>query len=115
MKKTLFSVFMLVVIILVVTNIFGGTPDCAYSNYNGSFTFSERNIKGRGFRMCQNRFLNYKKDNSGDTFLYRICPKNPLQFWNYSDYLFSDQFRLPYMNWKEIDSRRGAIENKTGF
>ena len=115
MKRPMFPVIMLVLLIVVLTNLFAQQPDCRYANYDGSFTFMEQNTKGRNFRMCQNRFTAYKKEIGQDTLLYRINKKNLLQFWNYSDYLFKDEFKLPYMSWKDIESRRGQIENKTGF
>jgi hypothetical protein len=115
MKKPMLSILVVVLAIVVFTNIFGRQPDCAYSTYDGAFTFEERNDKSRDFKMCQVRFDSYKKQHPDDTVLYRICKKRGLRFWDYSDYVFRDQFKLPYMNWKEIDSRRGNVTNRSGF
>ena len=104
-----------IIIMLALANLFSQEHNCSYSNYNGSFTFEERNFQSRDFMMCLKKFDEFKKANQQDTILYRICPKNTLHFWDYSDYLLKEKYKLPYMDWIEISARRGKLENKSGF
>lgn len=103
-----------ILIILIISNIFS-QPDCRYTNFSGSFTFEEMNFKERNFRMCKDKFEAFKNRNKVDTVLYRLCAKNYFKFWNYRSYFFSEQFRLPFMRWKQVEERRGAVINKSGF
>ena len=77
--------------------------------------FQEMGFKSRDFQMCLRKFNEFKKQNSTDTVLYRLCKNNYLKFWKYHNYFFTDKFRLPYMNWSEIEARRGPLTNKSGF
>jgi hypothetical protein len=102
-------------IILVILNFISPEPNCSYSNYMGSFTYQEMNFKERNFRNCQSKFGLYKKENNSDTILYRLCPKKIWQVWNYSRYIFSEKYKLPYVSWDRIQVRRGVVTNKTGY
>ena len=111
-------VIMIIVGLIVVANAASMTInniDCTYSNYNGTFTFEEMNFNDRSFDMCLRKFEEYKKQAQRDTVLYRLCEKNFLKFWNWGTYLFADKFQLPYISWKEIESRRGLVTAKSGF
>lgn len=115
MLKLLLTFILVLLTVVVLSNVFSQHHDCSYSNYKGSFTFEERNFQNRDFMMCLKKFDEFKKTNNSDTILYRICVKKGSHFWNYADYLFKEKYRLPYMNWEEIEVRRGELENKTGF
>ena len=115
MIKLIFTVILFFLAVVVLSNVLSQNHDCSYSNYNGTFTFEERNFQSRDFMMCLKKFDEFKKTNNSDTILYRICEKKGSHFWNYADYLFKEKYKLPYMDWKEIETRRGKLENKTGF
>lgn len=90
--------------------------DCRYANGDGSFTFDEMSFKERNFRVCAQKFEAYKNTHKQqDTVLYRLCPKNYWQFWNWGTYLFQDKFQLPYRAWEHIQSIRGPVTAKSGF
>ena len=122
MKYALIAILIIVVILLVSNTrpakaVFQaqGNSDCRYSNYNGSFTFEEMQFQSRDFAMCLRKFQEFKKQNNKDTILYRLCKTDVLKFWRYGDYLSEEKFKLPYMSWKEIEARRGALTNKSAF
>jgi hypothetical protein len=115
MKMGKFIVFIILVAIVAVNAVsVSRNIDCSYSNSSGSFTFEEMNLKERNFEMCMRKFSEFKKQ-SADTVLYRLCKKNFLKFWNWSNYIFQKKFKLPYKSWKEIDERRGMVNAKSGF
>ena len=89
--------------------------NCTYSNYNGSFTFEERNFKERNFDMCEAKFSEFKKQNNTDTVLYRLCRQNIFKFWNWGNYILRGKFNLPYTSWQQVKSRRGTITARSGF
>ena len=89
--------------------------DCSYSNYSGTFTFEEMDFELRNLDMCLRKFKEFKKNNTPDSSLYRLCKKNYWQFWNYGSYLFDKKFKLPYMPWSEIKKRRGPLILHSGF
>lgn len=101
--------------LFVLLNLFTPEPDCSYSNYTGSFTFAEMNFKERNFRNCEAKFGIFKRQYRTDTVLYRLRSKDLWQFWNYRRYLCSDKYRLPYIEWSDVQLRRGVTSNKTGF
>jgi len=118
MKKQ-FLIIVGIFLIILVNNIpplhWLYENDCNFSNVDGSFTFAEMNFKERNFEKCQRKFLEFKKRQLGDTILYRLCPMNIFHFWDYGEYLFSQKYRVPYKPWREIDTKRGPITNKSGF
>ena len=119
MKKVI-RIFIFIFSIIVISNIlpvktFVKTDDCRYSTGDGGFTFEEMNFMDADFRMCQNRFHEYKKNQIKDTILYRLCPMNALHFWDYGEYLFSKRYHLPFKSWQSIENIRGTITNKTGY
>jgi len=71
-----------------------------YSNNDGSFRYSEEAGKGNSFQSClinYGSFLckNPEKDR-GDNRLYRTFTIKPWRFWEWSEMLFSERYRLPY-------------------
>lgn len=118
-KKTAIGVGIIVAFLcfanLPLMKLFLGSNDCQFSNADGSFTFAEVNFKGAGYTLCKEIFIEFKHRRLGDSTLYRLCPKKPFYFWNYGEYLFAEKYRLPYKPWSEIERRRGAIRNKSGF
>src|ERR1700743_1231711 len=119
MKKAI-RIFIFIFSIIVISNIlpvktFVKTDACRYSTGDGGFTFEEMNFMDADFRMCQNRFQEYKKNQIKDTILYRLCPMNALHFWDYGEYLFSKRYHLPFKSWQSIENIRGTITNKTGY
>jgi len=111
------TVIILVLIIVVVANAISlaRNVNCTNSNYKGSVTFEEINFNERNFDMCKRKFSAFKKQNSADTVLYRLCRKNILKFWNWGNYILQEKFNLPYISWQEIASRRGKLTAKSGF
>ncbi len=109
-------IFILVIVIVVnAASLLLNNMDCTYSNRSGTFTFEEMNFNERTFDMCLHKFAKYKKIDQRDTVLYRLCEKNFFKFWNWSNYLFAEKFKLPYMSWEEIEARRGLITARSGF
>lgn len=92
-----------------------GAQDLCYSNDTGSFTFEERNVQGRDFLMCQRKFAAFKQTGTHDTVLYRLIAKDPVRFWRYRQYLFTEKYQLPFQDWQKISVRRGVLINKSGF
>jgi len=92
-----------------------GNDDCRYSNANGSFTFQEANFNSRDYENAKWKFSEYKKRNSTDTIMYRLCRINLLYVWQYGDYLFSPKYRLPYKSLQEIEKKRGAVRHHSVF
>jgi len=118
--KNAIRTFIFIFGIVAISNIlpvktFVKTDDCQYSTGDGGFTFQEMNFMDADFHMCQNRFREYKKKQTKDTTLYRLCAVNILHFWDYGEYLFSKRYRLPFKSWQSIENIRGAITNKTGY
>lgn len=109
------KIIAIVITIVVILNFISREPDCSYSNYSGSFTFTEMNFKERNFRNCKAKFNLFKKEYNRDTVLYRLCEKKFWQFWNFKEYLFSEKYQLPYANWNNIQRRRGRLDHTTGF
>jgi hypothetical protein len=115
-------VFLVVAIIIVFVNLpvindmvgYFDRRDCNYSDYTGKFTFSEMNFFSRDFDQCMENFKIFKQRNP-DAVLYRHCKKNIFKFWNYKQYLFEDKYKLPYIDWREVSARRGAVENRSGL
>lgn len=115
MIRLIYTVMIILVVILIASNVFSQNHDCAYTNYTGSFTFEEKNFNNRNFSMCIKKFDEFKRINKADTILYRICEKSGKHFWDYSDYLVKEKYKLPFIKWDEVKQRRGNVENKTGF
>jgi len=92
-----------------------GNDDCRYSNANGSFTFQEANFNSRDYENAKWKFSEYKKRNSADTVLYRLCDVNLLRVWKYGDYLLSEKYHLRYKSWPEIEKGRGALRHHSVF
>lgn len=109
------KIIVVLLVLFVLLNLFSPESDCSYSNYTGSFTFAEMNFKERNFRNCEHKFSLFKKENHYDTALYRLCPKRFWQVWNYWRYIFSDKYKLRYLEWDHVQLRRGVTSNKTGF
>lgn len=116
MKKVLVFILIAIVIInLPPTKWIFGREDILYSNANGSFTYDEVNYTGRNFDLCMDNFQAFKSISKTDTVLYRITPINILKIWRLGDYLIDKRYKLPYKPWKEIETVRGPVVNKTGF
>ena len=118
--KNMLKILIVILGIVVFSNILPvktlvKTDDCRYATGDGGFTFQEMNFMNADFRMCQNRFREYKKNQIKDTILYRLCPINVLHFWDYGEYLFSKRYHLPFKSWQSIENIRGTITNKTGY
>src|SRR5690349_5526556 len=117
MARVSIIIIIIIAVIMVIATISfpGGKEDCLYANANGSFTFEEMNLKGRDFDMCTRKWTEFKKNNKSDTILFRLCRINALKFWNYGDYLTHPAYRLPYLSYEVLMSRRGAVVNKSGY
>jgi hypothetical protein len=120
MKKAIVIILILVVIsnlpyVKTIPIFFGDFMDYEYATTNGEFTFSEMNFKSRDYQMLPNRYTSFRNTGNPDTIIYRITWNNPLKFWRYYDYMTVPKCRLPYMSWKEIEARRGRVENLSGF
>jgi|GEM_PF-2231778 len=118
--KTIFLILASLLLFIAISNLppihwLYKENDCSFSSGSGLFTFSEMNFKGDDFNQCNHKFSEFRKRNSGDTTLYRLCPMNIFHFWDYGEYLFAKKYRVPYQPWQEIESRRGPLENKSGF
>jgi hypothetical protein len=119
MKKTFLAVIGILLLIFInnippLRLIYGGY-DCEYSNNDGSFTYAEMHFKGSDFERCKRKFLDFKQGKRGDTILYRLCPINPLHFWDYGSYLFSEKYKVPYKAWDEIVAMRGVAMKQSEF
>lgn len=81
-----------------------------YSNYNGSYTFYE--FKSRDFEMMKTAHSGClsSRPQLKDKNVYRLFSKNPLAFWRWGLYLFSERYKLPYKNWADIEKIR--VEEK---
>jgi len=119
MKKTTL-IFISLFLFIAISNLppihwFYKQNDCWFSNGNGSFTFAEMSFQGDDFQQCSHKFLEFRKRKLGDTVLYRLCSMNIFYFWDYGEYIFSQKYKVPYKSWKEIESRRDPMANKSGF
>lgn len=86
--------------------------DVDYSNITATFTFSEMNGEGRDYRMCYNRWKDFKQTKHADTVLYRITPKNYWHIWNYGDYLFAEKYKYQF---KKIEISRSPNFLNSGY
>jgi hypothetical protein len=77
-----------------------------YENADGSFYYSEESGKGKTFIGCVRTYghflCEHPDKDQWDNRLYRTFTIKPWRFWEWSDMLFSERFRLPY---KEAHSR----------
>lgn len=103
------------IVIASIIGLFTPKQDMRYSNFNGSFTFEEMNFFERHFEYCTNKFEKFKEDHHTDTILYRLDKIDLTKVWQYGRYIFEKRYHLPYMDWEEINKRRGVLENKSGF
>ncbi|MCS3801060.1 hypothetical protein [Niastella sp. OAS944] len=116
MKK----VIILIIIVVVLSNLpplkwIVGPDDILYSNASGSFTFNELNYAGRNYQLCIVNFEAFKSVHKEDTLLFRITPINIFKFWRWNEYLTNDKYKLHYKSWKEIETKRGPLVNKTNW
>lgn len=86
---------------LPILNFFVG-ENYAYSNYDGSFTYSEEGGKGQSFKsalITYGAFLCRHPDkDQGDNRLYRTFTIKPWRFWEWREMIFhSERFSLPYL------------------
>jgi len=110
----------LLIIFVVISNIppvkwiytWFAPDDYDYSTYNGSFTFDEIQFKGRDFRMCKDLFIKLKESHElpDSSRLYRLNKISIWKFWRWSDYLFKEKYWLPFLNWADVQKRRGHVE-----
>ncbi|QEM02611.1 hypothetical protein DIU31_003415 [Mucilaginibacter rubeus] len=100
MKKTL----IIIVAILLISNLpifnFFVQENYQYQNFDSSFTYSEESGKGKSFIGCirtYGHFLcEHPEKDKGDNWLYRTFAIKPWRFWEWSQMLFSERYRLPY-------------------
>jgi len=102
MKQRRILIFLSAIILLANTPIFSFLmqDSFTYSNRDGSFRYIEEKEKGLSYRSC---LINYgaflckhpEKD-QGDNRLYRTFTIKPWRFWEWSNMLFSDRYKLPY-------------------
>jgi hypothetical protein len=118
--KTAFWISGLILIIITISNLppihlLYKEDNCRFSNSDGSYTYAEMLFEGDNFEDCKGRFAEFKKTRNGDSMLYRITPINPLHFWDYGDYLFTEKYRMPFRDWESIKEKRGLLKNKSGY
>jgi hypothetical protein len=100
MKKAI----LIIVIIIFVTNIpffrFYFEDDFIYENIDGSFSYNEQSGKGGSFLGCLRSYghflCEHPDKDQGDNRLYRTFAIKPWRFWEWSEMLFSERYRLPY-------------------
>lgn len=82
-----------------------------YSSYDGQFAFIDRS--GHTVNDVTGAFNNYQQKNKlKDQKLYRLFYKNPLAFWRWYSYFNHDiRYDFPFMNWNEIEKKRGKIRD----
>ena len=119
MKKTSI-VLSILCLFIIASNLpplrfFYKENDCMFANGDGRFTYAELNSEGDNFDECKDKFKGFKKMKIGDTLLYRLTPMNIFHYWDYGKYLFLDKYKIPYRPWKEIESKRGPLINRSGF
>ena len=118
MNMTKIAIFF--ILIIVILNIppakwIAGPDDILYSNANGSFTFDESNVAGRNYNLCIENFKVFKSVNNIDTVLFRITPINLFKIWRWGDYMTNEKYKLKYKPWKQIETARGHLKNKTAW
>ncbi len=80
-----------------------------YSNADASFTVQDYLGKEHsGIYSIRSGFSNYlqKYPSTKNKILYRLFWRNPLCFWRWAEYIFVDEYKLPYKNWQEIEKVR---------
>ena len=80
-----------------------------YSNGDASFTVQDHLGKeNSGIYTIKSGFEDFLKDHPANKnkILYRLFWKNPLCFWRWGEYIFMDEYKLPYKNWREIEKVR---------
>ncbi|MFC0514600.1 hypothetical protein ACFFGT_10325 [Mucilaginibacter angelicae] len=100
MKK----VILIASVIIALSNLpifnFFLQEDFRYQNFDGSFLYKEEPGKGKSFIGCirsYGHFLcEHPERDRGDNRLYRTFTIKPWRFWQWSEMLFSERYRLPY-------------------
>ena len=80
-----------------------------YGNSDASFTVQDHLGKEHsGVFSIKGGFDNYLHEYplTNNKILYRLFWRNPLCFWRWMEYIFSDEYKLPYKNWEEIEKTR---------
>lgn len=86
-----------------------------YSNSDGSFTAqsSQESLFSATHEGLINNFkLFVNKENTNHVILYRLFTKNPIYIWKWYSYFFSDEYKLPYKSWEEIEPNRTPYSSK---
>jgi hypothetical protein len=100
-------VLIIAVFLVIVTNafpIFSAWRWYYFTTKNGEFYFDMFEAKGRDFAMMNRWWDDYRAErNPTDTTIYRTFSINPFAFWEWRQYLFSDKYRYPYINPKDIE------------
>lgn len=108
MKKKTMIISVLLILLVLLSNytplktIFKGLPVYDYATEQNEFKSSEIPWKGSKFQKTLNSFEEFKRDNpnSNDTILYRTFKINPLEFWNWHEYMTHPRYKLPYKSIK---------------
>lgn len=125
MKKTFFNYkarsFTWLFVIIVMSNFpplkwiytWFDQDDYNYTTYDGSFTFSESQFKGRDFKMCESTFTNLKTSGQlpDSSRLYRLNENSIWKFWRWGDYLLKKKYKLIFLDWSEVKQRRGNVSS----
>ncbi len=80
-----------------------------YSIGDASFTVQDHLGKeSSGIGTIKYGFSHFSQDHptNKNKILYRLFWRNPLCFWRWGEYIFGDQYKLPYKNWYEIEKAR---------
>ncbi len=54
--------------------------------------------------MMDAQWRNYKQiEHPSDAFIYRTFKIDPLQFWNWGQYILDNKYRFPYLNYENLE------------
>jgi len=100
-KKILLIFFLAVITANLPFFDFFFLENYTYSNFDGSFQYSEEGSFNRSFASCQFNYgvflCRHPEKDQEDNRLYRTFTIKPWRFWEWRQFIFhSERFSLPY-------------------
>lgn len=99
-RKLIRVVVICIVSVIVLVNVFpylSAFNVYWYCNRDASFQFEEVPSQGRGLKLMEADWKEFKDSTHRDTVLYRTFTIQPLHFWMWRSYLFNRRYRYPYL------------------
>lgn len=100
MKRTALIILAVVILSNLPFFNFFLQEDYEYQNIDKSFLYKEEAGKGKSFIGCVRSYghflCEHPEMDRGDNRLYRTFTIKPWRFWEWSEMLFSERYRLPY-------------------